>query len=171
MIFYDIVWHHQCWFAIIVIWHFMARVGLGGWGVLWRRPLATIKGWNCASQQTSQTPNYSESLFEGNIWQTGFYQGTGGSTKFPEVVAEESIVRNFRIYFVPAERQSLVDDWTCPFSLSIIGPKWTVAGACPKLSSDDHGSCDSQRTEGGVTKYPLIILHGKINTTKLTVMK
>jgi hypothetical protein len=39
----------------------MTFYGFGGWGVLWRRPLATIKGWNCASQQTSQTPNYSES--------------------------------------------------------------------------------------------------------------
>jgi len=53
------------------------------------------------------------------IWQTGFYQRTGGSTKFPEFVAEESIVRNFRIYFVPAKRQSFVmEDFHCQLSLS-----------------------------------------------------
>ena len=118
--------------------------------------------------QLPNPPNYSECQFAfvfscKNVDRRAL-TSTSWSTKFPEFMAKELIVRNFRIYFVPAaKRPSLVDDWKCPSPLqqSIIGPKRTVAGGCPKLSFDKHGSCDSQWTYWGhhMMPYPLVIWH------------
>ena len=64
-------WHHQCRLLAIIVQHFMTGAGFGGWVVLWRRPVATIKGWNCASQPAHPTNNYSQT-FEGKFYRRAF---------------------------------------------------------------------------------------------------
>ena len=63
----------------------------------------------------------------------GLWPNFGWLAKFPDLVAKESIVRDLRIYFVPARRLSLADDWRCTSPSASIQTKWNVTAACPKF--------------------------------------
>ena len=164
----EITWHRMT-SPIFLVWHFMVSRGgfrASGWCTL-KEATATDQtlelriSTNFPTHQLFRMPRLWFFFIVVKSVNRRALTSTSWSTKFPEFIAKESIVRNFRIYFVPAKRPSLVDDWKCPFSLSIIGPKWTVAGACPKLSFDNHRSCDSQRTYWGhhMMPHPLVTLH------------
>ena len=165
----EITWHRMT-SPIFLVWHFMVSRGgfrASGWCMYFEgghchRSNARIAHLNqLPNPPTIQNAKALIFFIVVKSVNRRALTSTSWSTKFPEFIAKESIVRNFRIYFVPAKRPSLVDDWKCPFSLSIIGPKWTVAGACPKLSFDNHGSYDSQRTYWGhhMMPHPLVTLH------------
>ena len=83
-------------------------------------------------------------------WHTGRSLAKfGWLAKFPDLVAKESIVRDLRIYFVPARRLSLADDWRCTLSSASIQTKWNVTVPCPKFiwHSMTGPPCGSQRSD------------------------
>ena len=110
------------------------------WGflVLWRRPRQRSKdrvahlNWN--SPWHPPTPSQLHSKGQKQVGtRVGLWPNFGWLAKFPDLVAKESIVRDLRVYFVPARRLSLADDWRCTSPSASIQTKWNVTAACPKF--------------------------------------
>ena len=111
------------------------------WGflVLWRRPRQRSKdrvahlNWN-SPWHTPITPSKLYSKGQKQVGtRVGLWPNFGWLAEFPDLVAKESIVRDLRIYFVPARRLSLADDWRCTSPSASIQTKWNVTAACPKF--------------------------------------
>jgi hypothetical protein len=136
-------WHHQCRLLAIIVQHFMTGAGFGGWVVLWRRPVATIKGWNCASQPAQPTNNYSQT-FEGKFDRRAFPSAQVDRQNFQNLSQRSQLCGILE--FTLCQRNGKV--WW-RLKMSIFTVNYRSSRSFSKViigSFDKHGSCESQRT-------------------------